>query len=709
MHEVSRNLGIIFRDLFSENRFLFGLAIKLIFLISVFPIIQSEWFVPFVVSFIDNPSFLPWDNFIASGKDLLAFPYGLSMMLFYLPTTFVGTLLDSYLGSMYWTGLGFRLTLLIADIFLLLILLQQFGSYAKQILTFYWLSPLVLYIVYWHGQMDLIPVTLLFFSLGRLRNGKYKLGGILLALSVTSKYSMLIGVPIIFVYLWLNQDLKGGFWETLISFSIVNIFLTGPFLLSSGFWDMVIFNSEIDRLYALTVDLGNRNIIQNTAIYIIPSLYLLFLYYAWRMQRMNYELLLATLAVGFSIIIFLTPPPPGWLLWLVPLYALHQSKSNGGAVYLISAFSLLFISYHLITSSGAAIVGYEDSIIASNVPERFITILKGNGIFNTLIFSFGSLIGIQIYREGIQGNDYYHLGMRPLVIGVSGDSSTGKSTFSNALIELFGSSGTYHLEGDDYHNWDRQSPMWKSITHLNPRANGIYDLVHDLRMLLDGNSINARSYDHLTGYFSPLLRKKSKKLILISGLHTLYLKTLVDEIDKSFYMTMDEALRRHIKITRDLNRGRDRQYTLSEIEKRVNDSEKYIHPQAEKADVLFNILPVNSDEINDKIEPENIKLKLKVIIKNCSYYNELIRALTGVCNLNVNLDDIDENGTVNIEIQGDIDSDDILIAINMLAPHIDELINIKKGFSKGILGVMELIALLEINDQLSVNRRRRNA
>ena len=98
---------------------------------------------------------------------------------------------------------------------------------------------------------------------------------------------------------------------------------------------------------------------------------------------------------------------------------------------------------------------------------------------------------------------------------------------------MFGASGTYHLEGDDYHNWDRQSPMWKSITHLNPRANRLFDLVHDLRMLLDGNSITARSYDHTTGYFSPLLRKKSKKLIVISCLHTLYLKTLVDEIDKS--------------------------------------------------------------------------------------------------------------------------------------------------------------------------------
>jgi len=709
LHEVSRNLGIIFKDLFSESKFLFGLTIKLIFIISVFPVIQSEWFVPFIVSFIENPSFSPWDNFIVSGKDLLAFPYGPSMIFFYLPTTFMGTLLDNYLGSMYWSGLGFRFTLLIADIFLLLILLQQFGSYAKQILTFYWLSPLLLYIVYWHGQIDLIPVVLLFFSLGCLKNGEYKLGGVVLALSVTSKYSMLIGVPIIFVYLWLNTDLKGGFWETLTSFSILSILLIGPFLLSSGFWDMVIFNSEIDRLYALTMDLGNRNIMQNTAIYIIPSLYLLFLYYAWRMQRMNYELLLATLAVGFSIIIFLTPPPPGWLLWLVPLYALHQSKSSGGAVYLISAFSLLFISYHLIISSGAAIAGYEDSIISSNVLERLITILKGNSIFNTLIFSFGSLIGVQIYREGIQGNDYFHLGMRPLVIGVSGDSSTGKSTFSNALIELFGSSGTYHLEGDDYHNWDRQSPMWNSITHLNPRANGLYDLVHDLRMLLDGNSINTRSYDHSKGYFSPLLLKKSKKLILISGLHTLYLKTLVDEIDKSFYMTMDEPLRTHIKIQRDINRGRDRQYTLSEIEKRVNDSEKYIHPQADRADVLFNILPVNPDDINDKTTPEDIKLKLKVTIKNCSYYNELMRALTGVCNLNVNLDDIDESGGVKIEIQGDIDSDDILIAMNMLAPRIDELINTKKGFSNGILGVMELIALLEINDQLSVNRRRRNA
>ncbi|SVD87800.1 uncharacterized protein METZ01_LOCUS440654, partial [marine metagenome] len=65
--------------------------IKIIFIVTIYPVIQSEWFLPFIASFIENPSFFPWDTFIDSGKDLLAFPYGPSMILFYLPTTFLGT------------------------------------------------------------------------------------------------------------------------------------------------------------------------------------------------------------------------------------------------------------------------------------------------------------------------------------------------------------------------------------------------------------------------------------------------------------------------------------------------------------------------------------------------------------------------------------------------------------------------------------------
>ena len=98
-----------------------------------------------------------------------------------------------------------------------------------------------------------------------LKKGDYRLGGIVLALSVTSKYSMLIGVPIIFIYLWLNQDLKGGFWETLISFSAISVLIIAPYLISPGFWEMVIFNREVDKLYLMSINLGN-----DVRIYLLP-------------------------------------------------------------------------------------------------------------------------------------------------------------------------------------------------------------------------------------------------------------------------------------------------------------------------------------------------------------------------------------------------------------------------------------------------------
>jgi len=453
----------------------------------------------------------------------------------------------------------------------------------------------------------------------------------------------------------------------------------------------------------MSINLGN-----DVRIYLLPIIYLFFLYYAWRMLRMNYELLLATLAVGFSIVVFLTPPPPGWLVWLAPLYALHQSRSNGGVDYLIGFFSVFFIGYHLVYSAGANFIGFDNFFGMENSILNYFENPQLKSILNTLVVSLGCLIGFHIYREGIQGNDYYQLGMKPLVIGIAGDSGTGKSTFTTAVTKLFGSSATVNLEGDDYHNWDRESPMWKSVTHLNPRANRLFDLVNDLRKLLAGASVRARSYDHLTGLFSALKSKRSKNLILISGLHTLYLKSLVDEIDKSFYLRMDEKLRVALKIKRDTLRGRDSDYTLNEIKKREKDSEKYIQPQAERADVIFTILPVNPNDISHELSDE-IKLKLRVIIKSCPYYSELIRALTGVCSLHVNLNDINDIGGVDIEIQGEIERDDIRLATQMLAPHIDELIDTKEGFSDGILGIMELIALVEINDDLIVKRRRSNA
>ena len=68
-------------DTFSDKRFLIGLSLKLLFITLVSPVIQENWFVPFVVHFLENPSFYPWSSFLDKGGSLLAFPYGPTMLL----------------------------------------------------------------------------------------------------------------------------------------------------------------------------------------------------------------------------------------------------------------------------------------------------------------------------------------------------------------------------------------------------------------------------------------------------------------------------------------------------------------------------------------------------------------------------------------------------------------------------------------------------
>ena len=57
------------------------------------------------------------------------------------------------------------------------------------------------------------------------------------------------------------------------------------------------------------------------------------------------------------------------------------------------------------------------------------------------------------------------------------------------------------------------------------------------------------------------------------------------------------------------------------------------------------------------------------------------------------------------DVQGDVSGGDILLASKMLLPHLEELIDLDNGFRNGMLGVMQLIAMVEINEALMQRRR----
>jgi len=695
MYQIRKPLGLIWSNLWSEKLFIVGLAIKLILIIALTPLIQQELFVPFIVNWVQNPASLPWAAHLSSGGELLAFPYGLVMFIFHLPTTILGYLIDQFFAIEYFSNIGFQISLLVADILLLIILLQAFENYWKKILLYYWLSPLVLFITYWHGQTDIIPVALFIYSLTLVKHGNYWASGVILACAIAAKHSMLLGTPFIIIYLLSHNGIHKEFQKFIAFFIGTLLLIEAPFFFSDAFQIMVLENQEVGKIYWLFISMGKNNLI-----YLTPLVYLLLVYFYWRIRRINFDLLVSAMGVAFSIIILMTPSSPGWYLWLVPIFTLHQSRYSSGAVTLIGVFSILFITFHFLHNSGASL------FLLGNIPLDFSSIVtsKIQSIHYTLMVGFGFLIAIQILREGVSHNDYYRLGNKPLLLGISGNSGVGKSTFSKSLATIFGEYSLVEVSGDDYHNWGRTSPMWRTLTHLDPRANRLFNLVKDVRSLMEGKEVLARQYDHKTGHFLPKKIKKSKNVILVEGLHSLYPKQLLEEFDVRIFINMEETLRSFLSKKRDINeRGHNEESVLKEADRRKADVKKYIEPQAERADIVFTLLPINK-ELLKQGHPIGANIKLQVCLRNGIYYQELAKVLVGVCGLQVNLDSVDERGEITIEISGDIDSEDVALAANMLAPHMEELLDFGASFSEGILGIMQIITIMEINEALMKRR-----
>jgi hypothetical protein len=104
--------------LFRQPLFLIGLALRVALIILIAPKPVLEWYVPFLEHSL-SWSVNPWGDWLNGGGVQAAFPYGYVMWLAFLPLAFVAKLIGLSLAY------GYALTLLGADILLLLLLRQM--------------------------------------------------------------------------------------------------------------------------------------------------------------------------------------------------------------------------------------------------------------------------------------------------------------------------------------------------------------------------------------------------------------------------------------------------------------------------------------------------------------------------------------------------------------------------------------------------------
>ncbi|MGH2839194.1 MAG: phosphoribulokinase [Solirubrobacteraceae bacterium] len=193
---------------------------------------------------------------------------------------------------------------------------------------------------------------------------------------------------------------------------------------------------------------------------------------------------------------------------------------------------------------------------------------------------------------------------RPIILGVVGDSASGKTTITKGLVEILGKDAVTHIGTDDYHKYDREQRAELGITPLDPDCNYIDIIAQHIVHLRNGEPILKPVYQHKDGTFGPPEYVIPNRFVVIEGLLGYHTEELSDAYDVRVYLKPPEEMRRAWKIKRDTaKRGYTEEQVDEEMRKREPDSESFIRPQQRYADIVVCFQPsdVGDDDHLDAI------------------------------------------------------------------------------------------------------------
>jgi phosphoribulokinase len=186
---------------------------------------------------------------------------------------------------------------------------------------------------------------------------------------------------------------------------------------------------------------------------------------------------------------------------------------------------------------------------------------------------------------------------RPIMLGIVGDSGSGKTTVTRGLVRVLGEKHVTHLCADDYHRYDRRQRADRGITPLHPDCNYLDILGQHLGHLRANESILKPVYRHTDGTFGAPLYFAPARFVVTEGLLAFHNPRLCSMFDVRVYLDPPEELRRRWKVVRDCSRrGYTTDEVLAELDRREADSAAFIRPQRGNADIVVSFQPGASDD-----------------------------------------------------------------------------------------------------------------
>lgn len=687
-----------------------GLVFKLILILVTTPPVLEKLFVPFVEFFVESGFKNPYHEFYTRGV-FEAFPYSSIMLWMYsVPLAIVHAITPSWLQS--YPSLFYtlpRLVTLMGDGIVFYCLVRLLPAYKSRLVYFWWLNPVVAYISYLHGQLDVLPTAALMISLILLFSGKEWTSFLVLGIGIAMKSHLLAALPFAAIYIYFRHfSLPRALMLVCVAIALFGL-LQMPYW-SEGYVHLVLLEKRSLRLFALNFPFDS----DGKAFLFAPAVALFLLFKFYSLKTTNRDTLLLTLGLLYAAMVSVVPPTPGWFMWSMPFLVYFFVKYRETSRLSFLSLLVFYVFYQILDRNSdvpAVFAPFWRGALDSRTIYRFFsdsgfdaqkienlafTALEGALVMNVL----------WVYKVGISSSNLARSLKQNFRIGICGDSGSGKSTLAESLAALFGAKEVLVVAGDDLHKWERGHEQWKSQTHLDPKSNRLHEDVDHAERLMAGHNVKRSFYDHKTGKFTAKQPVESRPFIIFQGLHTFFLDRMRQMMHVKIFIDPEKSLRYFWKIKRDMAyRGYSKEQVLAQLEKREPDAIRYIETQKSHADMIVRFSPVIEQSLEDMLQLSELSVKLHVDMNTDLNVEGLVAALRPSGTMTADYWYEPECGRVVFECQGSLSSDFVSqIARELVVAH-QELVGASPDWRSDYDGVLQLLILLYLSNFYTERRR----
>ncbi len=657
-----------------------SIFLRLFLIFSFVPVIFEKWFYPFFSFSINIFEFDPWLAFLNSGSNNYeAFPYG---YVFYFLYNFFFSILSNFMEVNLANFSAIYLFINLIFETSLLLLLKHFVTDHKKFLMYYFVNPIPIYVLYVHGQNDIIPIYLMFLSIYFLKAKKIILSSVALSFLISTKIVFVVIFPIFLIYIYKNKkyaEIRSGFIKVFSFVTLSQLFL---YINITGYIKMISQNEERLSFLEMSLEIGSLNLP------LLLIIYFLILFQLFRYRVMYEKIFFINLiVVMFSFFIF-NNYSPGWSIWFIYFLMIQffEKKKREKTFILIFSY-LIFLT---------ALNNYETAYFNGGVfnlnLKNLIIYEELDLIVRSLVFLAYLVLLIYFYSIDNSRDSKKEFRENRVLISISGDSGSGKDTLAESIQNLIGSQYSTKINGDDFHLFERDSSRWNEITHLNPKGNNLYKLSTTVNDLLNGKNIKIKEYSHETGKFDSEKIIESKDFLILNSLHGLYIKKINNLSKLKIFLNPSHDIKKKWKIDRDiLMRNKNLSEVEKQIESRSEDFIQYIYNQRNESDITFSLL----SEENDNFE-------LEIDLFYSSFIPNILASLDEYLEIEAYFDK--ESLRVRYVLKGKIDSRIVEKIFKEHFKQIDEILPTTQTFQpnhKGIMQIFSMALLFEesLNDE----------